>query len=81
MMDASEKEDKNQGFGDFGSHAGIFLFFNLTTPSTFDFLAVCPDRYWAENLFCYPEDMMADTAAFDWIGRTMIIDDPIVFGQ
>ena len=59
--------------------AGVFLFFNLTTPSTFDFLMVCPDRYWAENLFCYPEDMIVDTAAFNWIGRIMMISDPIVF--
>lgn len=55
------------------------LFFNLTVPSTFDFLLACPDGYYAENLFCYPEKIIVDTAASDWFGRIMMIRDPIVF--
>lgn len=57
----------------------VVLFFNLTSPSTFDFLLTCPDGYYAENLFCYPERIMVDTAASDWFGRIMMIRNPIVF--
>jgi hypothetical protein len=54
-------------------------FFTLTTPSTFDFLMSCPEGYWAENLFCYPDNVMVETAASDWIGRFMMIRDPVIF--
>lgn len=59
--------------------AGVFLFFTLTSPSNFDFLMACPDGHYAENLFCYPGYLTVDTAAHDWIGRVMMISEPVVF--
>lgn len=58
---------------------GVFLFFTLTAPSDFDFLMACPEGHYVENLFCYPEYMMVDTAAYDWTGRIMMMGEPVVF--
>lgn len=51
----------------------VFLFFNFTAPSTFDFLMDCPEEYYVENLFCIPDRIIVDTAASDWIGRFMML--------
>lgn len=55
------------------------VFFFFTSPSNFDFLLNCPEGYWPENLFCYPDNIMVDTIASDWPGRIMMITDPIIF--
>lgn len=60
--------------------SGVASFFIFTSPSTFDFLLVCPDGYYAENLFCYPNRITVDTMAADWLGRIMMIGEPIIFG-
>jgi hypothetical protein len=39
----------------------------------------CPKGYYAENLFCYPDRIIVDTIASDWIGRFMMINDPVIF--
>lgn len=56
----------------------VTLFFVFTQPSTFDFLMMCPDGYHSENLFCYPDNMLVDTAASDWRERLMMLNDPII---
>ena len=60
------------------SISGFFIF---TPTSAFDFLMTCPENYYAENLFCYPDNIVIDTAAGHWVGRFMMINDPILFDQ
>ncbi|MCE2506752.1 MAG: hypothetical protein J4F36_09890 [Nitrosopumilaceae archaeon] len=59
----------------------IFGFFIFTPTSVFDFFMACPENYYAENLFCYPDNTVVDTAAGNWVGRFMMINDPIIFDQ
>ena len=59
----------------------LFGFFIFTPTSIFDFLMKCPEKYYAENLFCYPDNTVVDTAASHWIGRFMMINEPIIFDQ